>query len=131
MASRVFESLTAGRGRLYPMEEGKRDEWRARVEQYDWWQKMAPEEQSARIPHFDGFIKVDAELVNALSGALSEHGGQPFRYNLEAVKKPNEEGTGLKQVEITYHIQRPPKGGSVSPQPVAESSQLPSDDIPF
>ena len=67
---------------------------------------MPAEEQAARIPHFDGFIKVDADLVNKLSGALADHGGQPFRYNLEAVKQSDDSGRGLRQVDITYHIQK-------------------------
>lgn len=126
MASRVFESLTAGRGRLYPMDSGKRQQWVERVEGYDWWKKMAEEEQKARVPHFDGFIKVDQELVNQLSAALKEHGG-PFRYNLEATKQAGVDGS-LEQVNLTYHI---PKAKNDGYQQQAPAEQPVSDDIPF
>jgi len=128
MASRVFESLTAGRGRLYPMDAQKRSQWVERVERFDWWQKMDEDEQKARVPHFDGFIKVDQELVNALSAALREHGG-PFRYNLEATKQAGVDGS-LEQVNLTYHIQKVKTDGYAAPAPAPAPMPV-AEDIPF
>lgn len=128
MASRVFESLTAGRGRLYPMDSEKRNQWVERVERFDWWQKMSEDEQKARVPHFDGFIKVDQDLVENLSAALREHGG-PFRYNLEATKQAGSDGS-LEQVNLTYHIQKAKTDGYQRSAP-APVSMPESEDIPF
>jgi hypothetical protein len=129
MASRVFDSLTAGRGRLYPMDSGKRDEWVKRVEQYDWWSKMDEEEKTARVPHFDGFIKVDQALVDNLQTALREHGGS-FRYNLEATKQAGA-GGGLEQVNLTYHIAKAKPNGAAAPAAAPVSEEFEDDDIPF
>lgn len=128
MASRVFESLTAGRGRLYPMDAQQRSQWVERVEGYDWWQKMDEDEQKARVPHFNGFIKVDQELLDAMSAALREHGG-PFRYNLEATKQAGEDGS-LQQVNLTYHIQKVKTDGYAAPAPAPAPMPV-AEDIPF
>ena len=118
----AFESLKAGKGRLYPMPKERRiEEWN-RLKQYDWATK-------AHVPKYDGFLKFDADLIAELNAALKLHGNQPFRYNLKVSEQLGEDGN-IQQLNVEYWIPTKPVGEA---RPAATSSNDIDfdDDLPF
>ena len=121
----AFDSLKAGRGRLYPTKKEKRKEQWERIKGYDW---ATP----SHVTIYDGFIKVDGDVVKALQEKLSENNGEPFRYNLNVTVDRNDDKT-IRQMNIDYYI---PEGQSKRSTPAASSSDeeldfLDDEDLPF
>ena len=126
----AFDSLTAGKGRLYPTPTEKKKEWLARKQQFSWFTDKSEGQQRAAVPFLDGFIKIDQSVVDALQAAVSSSETGVIRYNLEAIKQAGEDGN-LKQVNLEYWIPKKQGGGlAKAPKaPVAEADF--EDDIPF
>jgi hypothetical protein len=123
----AFESLKAGKGRLYPMPKEKRiEEWN-RLKQYDWATK-------AHVPKYDGFIKVSRELVADLQSALDANGGSDFRYNIKVCEQMNDDGTAIQQLNVDYWIPKPnPNTQASAPaaSAAAPADDFLDDDLPF
>jgi hypothetical protein len=120
----AFESLKAGKGRLYPMPKEKRiEEWN-RLKQYDWATK-------AHVPKFDGFIKVSRELVADLQAALDSHGGNDFRYNIKVCEQMGDDGN-LQQLNVDYWIPKPnPNAQQSASTSASGADDFLDDDLPF
>lgn len=123
----AFESLKAGKGRLYPMPKEKRiEEWN-RLKQYEWATK-------ANVPKFDGFIKISKELVHDLQAALDINNGNDFRYNIKVCEQMGDDGN-LQQLNVDYWIPKPNPNASNAPsqgaKPPADDFLLEDDDLPF
>tara|TARA_B110000908_G_C10219083_1_gene434331 strand:+ start:888 stop:1277 length:390 start_codon:yes stop_codon:yes gene_type:complete len=123
----AFESLKAGKGRLYPMPKEKRiEEWN-RLKQYDWATR-------AHVPKFDGFIKINRDLVAALQAALDANGGNDFRYNIKVCEQMADDGTTIQQLNVDYWIPKPnPNAQASAPaaSAAAPADDFLDDDLPF
>ena len=120
----AFESLKAGKGRLYPMPKEKRiEEWN-RLKQYDWATK-------AHVPKFDGFIKINRDLVAALQAALEANGGNDFRYNIKVCEQMGDDGTTIQQLNVDYWIPKPNPNAQTSAPAAAPADDFLDDDLPF
>ncbi|MDC1406258.1 hypothetical protein N8314_01775 [Akkermansiaceae bacterium] len=123
----AFESLKAGKGRLYPMPKEKRiEEWN-RLKQYDWATK-------AHVPKFDGFIKINRDLVASLVAALDANGGNDFRYNIKVCEQMGDDGTTIQQLNVDYWIPKPnPNAQASAPAAsvAAPADDFLDDDLPF
>jgi hypothetical protein len=124
----AFDSLTAGKGRLYPTPSEKKKEWLERKQQFSWFTDRSDAEQRAAVPFLDGFIKVDQSVVDALQAAVGSSPTGVIRYNLEAIKQAGDDGQ-LKQVNLEYWIPKQQGGGSKPAQVKLEDDF--DDDIPF
>ena len=120
----AFESLKAGKVRLYPMPKEKRiEEWN-RLKQYDWATK-------AHVPKFDGFIKINRDLVAALQAALDANGGNDFRYNIKVCEQMGDDGTTIQQLNVDYWIPKPNPNAQASAPASAPADDFLDDDLPF
>ena len=128
----AFDSLTAGKGRLYPTPTEKKKEWLERKQQFSWFTDRSQAEQRAAVPFLDGFIKIDQSVVDALQAAVSGSETGIIRYNLEAIKQAGDDGQ-LKQVNLEYWIPKKKGGGAATAPtaPIAEAGDEFEDDIPF
>lgn len=124
----AFDSLTAGKGRLYPTPNEKKKEWLERKQQFSWFTDRSQAEQRAAVPFLDGFIKIDQSVVDRLQAAVHGSESGVIRYNLEAVKQAGDDGQ-LKQVNLEYWIPKP-QGGGAATAPAASADEF-EDDIPF
>lgn len=124
----AFDSLTAGKGRLYPTPSEKKKEWLERKQQFSWFTDRSDAEQRAAVPFLDGFIKVDQSVVDALQAAVGSSPTGVIRYNLEAIKQAGDDGQ-LKQVNLEYWIPKQ-QGGANKPAQVKLEDDF-DDDIPF
>lgn len=115
----AFDSLKSGKGRLYLMPKEKRvAEWN-RLKQHDWATKH-------HVPKYEGYIKINQDVINELQTALDSQGGD-FRYNLKVCEQLGDDGE-FKQFNLDYWIPTKPKR-----QPVIEDKgfDLDDDDLPF
>lgn len=116
----AFESLKAGKGRLYPMDKEKRiQEWN-RLKQYDWATK-------SHVPKFEGYIKIDEDVIAEMQQALAAQGGE-FRYNLKVCEQLGDDGE-IKQFNIDYWV--PTKPAKSAPKASAPVDDFLDDDMPF
>jgi hypothetical protein len=116
----AFESLKAGKGRLYPMPKEKRiEEWN-RLKQYDWATK-------ANVPKYDGFIKITREFIDQLEAGLAAHNGADYRCNLKVCEQMGDDGN-LQQLNVDFWIPKPNPNAAPAAKPVDDFDD---DDIPF
>ena len=60
----AFEAINAGKGRLYPLDREKKLEKYNKLKQYGWF-KSLQRTASSRIPSFDGWLKIDQEMITS------------------------------------------------------------------
>jgi tRNA splicing ligase len=123
---RVFEGLKAGRGRAYPLEDGKKVEKMERLRGFQWFNDLDPQEQKMKIPDFDGFLKVDEDTLSGWLAA-AQMAGEPIQVRLELKKVPGENNQ-LKQINIDSYVSS--KAGATKQKDVS-SDPFDDDEIPF
>lgn len=102
MASKVFDSLGAGRGRAYPMSKEDKQKKLDQLKNYDWFNELGQDEKKEKIPDFNGFLKVDE---NTLTGWLTaaQMSGEPIKIFLDLKKIASDDGS-LKQININTFV---------------------------
>lgn len=123
----AFEAINAGKGRLYPLDREKKLEKYNKLKQYGWFQELGKEQQALKIPSFDGWLKIDQEMIDKLQSTLDMNGGQPFRYNLEVAEQKRD--GEVTQLNVEFWLPNKPAKSAPAPAPV--QNDLPEDDIPF
>ena len=123
----AFEAIGAGKGRLYPLDREKKLEKYNKLKQFGWFQELSKERQAQEIPSFDGWLKIDQEVINELQSTLDMNGGNPFRYNLDVMEQKRD--GEVTQLNVKYW--RPTKPAKSAPAPAPVQNDLPEDDIPF
>ena len=120
----AFESLKAGKGRLYPMPKEKRiEEWN-RLKQYDWATK-------ANVPKYDGFLKITRDFIDQLEAGLEAHNGADYRCNLKVCEQMGDDGN-LQQLNVDFWIPKPDRSSQPEPAPApAPVDDFEEDDFPF
>ena len=125
----AFEAINAGKGRLYPLDREKKLEKYNKLKQYGWFQELGEEQQALKIPSFDGWLKIDQEMIDKLQSTLDMNGGQPFRYNLEVAEQKRD--GEVTQLNVEFWLPNKPARPAPSPAPAPVQDDLPEDDIPF
>jgi len=126
----AFDSLKAGKGRLYPTPVEKKKEWLERKQQFSWFTEQSEDQQRAAVPFLDGFIKIDQSVVDALQEAVRASDTGKIRYKLEASKQMGDDGK-LKQVNLEYWIPKESNRTAPPPRQEAPATDDFEDDIPF
>lgn len=123
---KVFDGLKAGRGRAYPMSDEKKADKLERLQKWEWFNDLDPQEQKMKIPDFDGFLKVDEDT---LSGWLTaaQMAGEPVEVRLE-LKKVAGDNNQLKQINIDSYVSS--KAGAAKQKDVS-NDPFDDEDIPF
>lgn len=130
MASRVFDSLKAKRGRIYPMSSDERQRWVDGKTGFSWWNDKTAQEKKEMTPHMQGILKIDQEVVDTLQEAVKNHGGA-FPWKLEVIKVATDDGSGVRQLNVDTWIPRPQNAeGQPTSSPVQDGTDL-NDEIPF
>ena len=119
MASRVFDSLKAKRGRIYPMTSDERKRWVEGKQGFSWWNDKTPQEKKEMTPHMQGMLKIDQEVVDTLQEAVNNHGGA-FPWKLEVIKVATEDGSNVKQLNLDTWIPRPQNAEGQTPSSPAQ-----------
>lgn len=117
----AFDAMNGGNARLYPLTKEQRKTRWENIKDKDW---ATPD----HVPHFDGFLKIDQSFINELQTAFISHGG-PFRFNLDATKKLNDDGQ-FKQFDIRGWIPNAASASTKSAAPAQPKEEF-EDDIPF
>jgi hypothetical protein len=126
----AFEAINAGKGRLYPLDREKKLEKYNKLKQYGWFQELGKEQQALKIPSFDGWLKIDQEMIDKLQGALDINHGNPFRYNLEVAEQKRD--GEVSQLNIEFWLpNKPSNNPAPAAAPAPQQVDLPEDDIPF
>lgn len=126
----AFEAINAGKGRLYPLDREKKLEKYNKLKTYGWFQELGKEQQALKIPSFDGWLKIDQEMIDKLQNALDINHGNPFRYNLEVAEQKRD--GEVSQLNIEYWLpNKPSNNPAPAAAPAPQQVDLPEDDIPF
>ena len=125
----AFEAINAGKGRLYPLDREKKLEKYNKLKTYGWFQELPKEQQAQKIPSFDGWLKIDQEMIDKLQSTLDMNGGQAFRYNLEVAEQKRD--GEVTQLNVEFWLPNKPARPAPSPAPAPVQDDLPEDDIPF
>ena len=125
----AFEAINAGKGRLYPLDREKKLEKYNKLKQYGWFQELPKEQQAQKIPSFDGWLKIDQEMIDKLQSTLDMNGGQAFRYNLEVAEQKRD--GEVTQLNVEFWLPNKHAKSAPAPAPAPVQNDLPEDDIPF
>ena len=132
----AFEAINAGKGRLYPLDREKRLEKYNQLKQHQWFQDLGKDQQAQKVPNWDGWLKIDQEIIDRLQECLRINKGMPFRYNLDVMEQKRD--GEVTQLNVEFWLPSKPSkeaqqaGGSYSqPEPAPVQDDLPEDDIPF
>lgn len=125
----AFEAINAGKGRLYPLDREKKLEKYNKLKTHGWFQDLSKQEQAQKIPTYDGWLKIDQEVINKLQSTLDMNRGKPFRYNLDVMEQKRD--GEVSQLNIEYWLPTKPAKDVSEPEPAPVQDDLPDDDIPF
>lgn len=124
----AFEAINAGKGRLYPLDREKKLEKYNKLKQYGWFTDLSKEQQALKIPSFNGWLKIDQDVIDEMQGALDINGGDAFRYNLEVAEQKRD--GEVSQLNVEYWLPTKP-ANKPAPQPAQQQADFPEEDIPF
>ncbi|MDB2618444.1 hypothetical protein N9X96_00145 [bacterium] len=124
----AFEAIKAGKGRLYPLDREKKLEKYNKLKQYSWFTDLSKEQQALKIPSFNGWLKIDQDVIDEMQGSLDINGGEAIKYNLDVAEQKRD--GEVSQLNVEYWLPTKP-ANKPDPEPAPQQADFPEEDIPF